>query len=170
VSREISIYPDPETRHLFLKSPNSTSNQGLNNPGGPVHSGPDYQHDNTDDIIYISLEKQHLVFKGSGQSLFVPGGIEIRNVRSGRHTHGEAIGLLDVFPRPVYLGPKDKVVLLCKEQITNVICLDSPRAVPTKFMCDLNPLVLVAVFDGNVGIEPLNIRSANEYISYAIAG
>src|SRR5258706_12631532 len=85
-----------------------------------------------DDIIYVPLKKQHLISKGSGQPPFVPGGIEVRNVRSSRHSHGEAIGLSDILPTPVYLGPKDKVVLLYGKQFTNVICFHFPSASPTK--------------------------------------
>src|SRR5258706_14332942 len=85
-----------------------------------------------DDIIYVPLKKQHLIFKGSRQPPFVPGGIEVRNVWSSRHSHGKAIGLPNILPTPVNLGPEDKVILLNRKQITYVICLHSPSTVPAK--------------------------------------
>src|SRR5258708_28468772 len=77
--------------------------------------------DDTYDIIYIPLKEEASSEETNGQPLFVPGGVEVCNIGSGRHAHGQAIDLPYQLPFSIDLTSEDQIVLLNRKQGLNEI-------------------------------------------------
>src|SRR5258708_35639833 len=82
-------------------------------------------NDNTYDIINIPLKEEASSEEINGQPLFVPGGVEVCNVGSSRHAHGQAIDLPNQLPFTIDLTSEDQIVLLNRKQSLNKGCLHS---------------------------------------------